>query len=890
MRSYQFVVRAIACACLLVAVSCVSSESAPDYPGEATRWHLLRMVDENGSIPPFAWQRAIDARRQLTQGANALTTGGIAPSAWVERGPFNVAGRSRTIAIDPRNNNVIWSGGVSGGLWRSTDRGLTWNAVDDWWTNLAIASITLDPGNPDTIWVGTGEGFFNDNVNRGVNRSAIRGAGVFKSTDGGASWVQLPATTSWEYVQRIAVSPANSSVVLAAIRPGGILRSTDGGASWTTVHSAFSSNQVIFDPNDGNRAVAHVVDASLAAHSALWSNDGGASWSAAASGLVGAAVSGYDARIEFAYANSQPGTVFASCGSNGGKVWRSTDNGVNWTLRTGGSATGVTWYFNGFWVAPNDPNVMVAAGLHVWRSTDGGVSFTRITDGYIMTVDPHLDVHTVVADPLYDGVSNRRVYVATDGGLHVAEDILAAGQGTGWRDLDNTQRSTQFYGADGYGPTDTIIGGTQDNGTQRLIANNRNSNMTFGGDGGQVEIDPTNPNYVYGEYVWLQIFRSTNGGSSASFRYNGITEANSSGANFIAPIELDPNSSVRLYGGATRLWRTNNARASTISWTAVKPSVGSKISAIAIADGAADIIWVAHNDGRVYRTQNGLAAVPTWIAVDDNAATDPLPNRYVTRIAIDPDDHTTAWITFGGFTPDNLQVTRNNGATWSSATGAPTSRLPDAPIYCVLVHPDDSDLIYVGTEVGIFASDDGGQSWSANNEGPANVPTEQLVFMHGSRRLLAATLGRGLWTADIRRPDTSVFGGPCFNHASPPTLEVDTATPPRLGGDLTFRGQNLPANATVFWIVGLSDTVFGGGSLPLDLGAVGMPGCQLSVSPDIATGIGSNSGGVADGTLTIPQVPALLGASLYSQMLAPAPGLNALGLGVTNGAGATIGW
>ena len=142
----------------------------------------------------------------------------------------------------------------------------------------------------------------------------------------------------------------------------------------------------------------------------------------------------------------------------------------------------------------------------------------------------------------------------------------------------------------------------------------------------------------------------------------------------------------------------------------------------------------------------------TWTAVDDNAAVDPLPNRYVTRIAIDPTDHQVVWISFGGFAGGNVRLSRDGGATWSDASGAGARRLPDAPVNCVLLHPDDTDVVYVGTEVGIFASDDAGQNWSANNEGPANVPTEEVSWIAGTRTLLAATLGRGLWTCAVARP------------------------------------------------------------------------------------------------------------------------------------------
>lgn len=862
-------------------------DEAPDYPNAALQWRAERQQDENGAIPPNAWLQALQARAALVATTGVHDDGGISPLGWVERGPWNVAGRSRTLVIDPRDTRILWSGGVSGGLWKSTDRGATWTTTTDWWTNLAIASLTMDPNNPDVMYAGTGEGFFNDNVARGVNRSAIRGAGVFRTLDGGASWTHLPATASWSYVQRIAVMPGNGNVLLAAVRPGGIHRSTDGGASWTVVHGAFSCEQVLFDPNDASKALACVVDSSLAVHDVVRSTDGGASWAPASSGLVG--LNSYDARVELCYAKGSPGVVYGSTGYNGGKVWRSADGGQNWVLRTGSSSTGVTWYFNGFWVDPTNENVMVAAGLHVWRSVDGGVTFTQVSNGYIMTVVPHLDVHHVVADPDYDGAANRRVYVTTDGGLHVADNVFAAAQSSGWRDLDVGMRSTQFYGAAGVGSSNLLVGGTQDNGTQRLLGTATNSTMTFGGDGGQVQIDPTNNNYVYGEYVWGQVHRSSNGGSSASFITTGLAETTAATANFIAPLLLDPTTPTRLYVGASSLWRTNNARGSPLGWTAVKPATTSKISALAIAPGNGNVLWVGHNDGRLFRTANATAASPTWLAVDDNAGLDPLPNRYVTRLAIDPTDASVVWITFGGFASGNVRVTRDGGATWNDASGVAGRRLPDVPVNCVTLHPDDPDVVYVGTEVGVFASDDAGAHWSANHDGPNNAPVEEVVFAHGSRRLIAATLGRGLWTTDVHRPSLQPFGSACAGHTNPPAIDVDPLAGPRIGQTMQWTGSNLPAGAFACLAVGFSDAVWSGGSLPVDLGFAGLPGCPLLVSPDVTTVVFADAQGHVRAGLPLPADTGWIGTVLFGQWVVQDPPRNPLGLAVSAGMRVVLG-
>jgi photosystem II stability/assembly factor-like uncharacterized protein len=866
-----------------------SQTRRPEFPGEAMRWRALRWRGEDGTIPDGAWLRAIRQREQVVAAADTLDQGGIAPAAWTERGPFNVAGRSRTILIDPRDPTRIWSGGVSGGLWRSEDRGTTWLPVDDWWTNLSIACISADPADPDVIYVGTGEGFYNDSVLRGVNSSSVRGVGVFRSRDGGQTWSHLGATAAWPYTQRIAVSPSDPNLLLASIRPGGIQRSTDGGQTWAQVEASFASYQVLFDPQDGRRAVAHVVDGSLSNHGIVWSGDGGATWARATTGL--GQIGGYDARIELSYAPSRPGTVYASCGTNGGTIWRSTDGGRNWSQRTTVGATGANWFYNCIWVDPTDADLVVVGAFHIWRSTDGGASVQQITNGYIMTVDPHLDVHLLVADPGYDGVSNRRLYVATDGGLHVTDDIRNARPGSGWRDLDDTQRSTQFYGLDMHGGTGTIIAGAQDNGTQRLLAGNSRSNMTFGGDGGRVEIDPSNPNYVYGEYVTLQVFRSTNGGGSARFVYSGNSDAANRNANFVAPLCLDPNDPRRLYGGGDRLWRSDDMRASTVQWRPIKPSVGSFISAVTVAAGDPGLGLVGHNDGRIYLSRNVNAVAPTWSALDDNAGRDPLPDRYVSCLAIDPADHRRIWATFGGFAADNVWTSDDGGTSWRVAVGQAPFLLPDAPVNWIVRHPLDAEVLYLATEVGLFATDDGGAHWSASNEGPANVVVEQLRFAHGSTSTLcAATLGRGLWTTEVRRPGAAIFGAPCAGHGLPPALAVDPQQQARVGRPLRLRCEGaLPATAAHL-LLGLSNSSWAGGALPTDLGAIGMPGCSLLVGPELAFSAVTDAGGNASWSVPIPDLPGLLGARLYAQALAADPLLNAFGLGTTAGLELTIGW
>lgn len=884
--------------CLFVTAACsapAGEASVPlVWPNGAAQWRYERYLDEHGAIPPRAWQRALIGHRQNVAATAALLDGpGISPLAWTQRGPANVAGRTRSIAIDPTNPQRLWVGAVSGGLWKSENGGATWGQIDDWWNNLSVGCVALDPQNPNVIRVGTGEGFWSlAHLQRSFSHF-VRGAGVLESTDGGATWTQLPGTANWQHTTRIAISPLSPDLLLASRRPGGIARSIDGGQTWTDVTAGMVTDpfsyQVLFDPNDPTKAIAHLAPGSTAQHHVIRSIDSGQTWQFATSGL--ASVSGEFSRIELAYARSSPGMVYASVGSSG-KVWRSTDDGHTWTQRTGSQSTGTSYYYNSIWVDPTSSDRVVVGGVRIRRSLDGGQTFTQISNGYIMTTQPHPDVHAFVPDPGYDGTANRRVYVATDGGVHVATDILTASTSGGWQDLDATMRSTMFYAAAGHLTGDVVIGGTQDNGTLRVVGTNPNASLVFGGDGGQVQIDPTNPQYSYGEYQYLGVHRSTNGGSSATTITSGLGDAGSGNSNFIAPLRLDPNDPNRLYAGGRSLWRTTNARTGA-NWASIKADVFSLIASIAVTPGVPDRVFVGHNDGRLYRTTNATAGSPQWTALDDNAGLDPLPDRVPTRLVVDPLVPTTVYACFGGFAADNLWRSTDAGLTWSPVTGTAPLALPTAPVYGLAVHPDDSDVLYAATEVGLFATDDGGAHWSASNDGPANVVCEEVTFAHGAgpRQLVLATLGRGLWTADVTRPTAVPFGTACAGHPSPPLLGVDPLLPARLGRVMSFVAAGLQPGQPGAWLAaGLSDTAWSGGTLPQPLDGFGMTGCALQTSLEVSLLAPVSGAGEAQWNLPLPGDPGLLGLPLFAQCLAAEPGANPAGLVVTRPLQLTLGW
>ncbi len=367
-----------------------------------------------------------------------------------------------------------------------------------------------------------------------------------------------------------------------------------------------------------------------------------------------------------------------------------------------------------------------------------------------------------------------------------------------------------------------------------------------GGDGGWCASDPTNPNYFYGEFQWLQLHRSTNGGASSQTIYAGITDAVSSGGttNFIAPFILDPNDPNRLLAGGANLWRTNNAKGVVpLGWASIKSPVGSNISAIAVAKGNSDIIWVGHNNGTIYVSTNGTSDTPTWTQVDTNAPGLP-DGRRNTRIAIDPTNSNRVYVTFGGFTTGNVWRTDNGGASWINTT----NNLPAAPVRSVAIWQDNPNNIYVGTEVGVFASANGGQSWSPSNDGPTNCSVDELFWM--GNKLVAATHGRGMFSINISSGQppvvniTSPAEGANFTSGANITIEASANDPDGTVSKVDFYyGPNLIGtdNTSPFSIVWNSAP---SGSHVLTAKATdnsGDSGISLGVNVTVAGGNGSNN-------------------------------------------------
>ncbi len=781
----------------------------PDKPDLAAAWRSMFHRGADGSTPDDALLQARAAFDALhTEGA----AGGLDSGLWTEHGPRNIGGRVRALAIDPRDGNRMFAGSVSGGIWRSNDGGGTWARANDLLENLAITSIVIDPSNADRMYASTGEGYWEDTYQHGRVAPAIRGAGIFMSTDGGGVWARIASTANanFHWVNRIAVGPGG---VLLAATSTGIHRTADQGTSWTLVHQASANAryyEVDFHPTDGQRAVAHVKNLAGGNWTSrvIHSDDGGRTW---ADSNLSVASDRKTGRIELAYHRGYTGPgggcVYACADSANGKLFRSIDGGATFMeVSTPGHLNGVGWFANALWVDPSDADAdpaddhVIVGGLELHRSTDGGASWTQISvwNPPAGSISAHADHHFVLEQNNFDWdtAGRRRVYFANDGGVFSTDDVTAVGQASGWTPRNSSLAITQFYG--GARAVDGVLhGGTQDNGTVRSTGSGAWA-TTFGGDGGFTACDPTDARYVYSEYICGQAYRSADGGDNiewicgmrndstwkaAPYR---IEDARTCTANFIAPLVLDHNDPKRLFVGGVSLWRCPDARvANTLNagplWAAIKgPAAGNApISAIVVAKRRPDVIWVGHNDGKLFSTADGTAANPTWTARGAGN-----PGRVVSRITIDDNNPQRIFVTYGGFETDNVWLSTDGGATFGARPMAVA-----VPVRDIEVQPANPDWWYAATEVGLLVTENAGTTWSSAAT-PANVAIDEL-FIGGNGKLHLVTHGRGMFSqgnfSNVRN-----LGGGCRHPNTPggPTL---TSTRIVMNQTVTFTIAGGPA-------------------------------------------------------------------------------------------------
>jgi hypothetical protein len=665
---------------------------------------------------------------------------------WSWAGPGNVGGRVRSILLHPDDGDIMWLGTASGGVWKTVNGGNYWRPLTDFLPSLSASAMVLDPNDPDILFAATGEGL----------AAMPPGAGIFKSYDGGEEWTQLAASVDLvhnKWINDLLIHPANGQILLAATQTDGhggrLIRSVDGGASWNPVliqNSAFTD--LACDPDDPTVILAST-------HSGVFrSEDNGIpySWSEISTGL-GGALPDVTGRTTFSFGEGND-MVYASLnraetGDLKGEIWRSSDNGLTWEFRSaphhlrkqGG-------YDNVIWLEPGSTDRIIFGGLNLSKSLDGGLFYSVISNWenyHEGGGSAHADQHVIVPHIDY-GNGNYTVFAGNDGGIQKIQNPLFFDSTFGWENLANNLGITQFYNGDASVDGGKILGGTQDNDDLLFTRSDGAQDwyQATTGDGTFTAINPLNDDIMYTAYVHLDMALSLNGGDWYGEINDGLWDAKQEDKTlFIAPFALDKINTTYLVAGGTSIWRTSNSGG---YWHQVlEPISGEpKCSAIEISPHVGAIVnWVGYTDGSIRKTENWY----DWTAV---TGLSPGPDdTFITDIEISPHDPATVIVVFGGYASDRVWITRNNGSSWAALPGQGDGALPNIHTNCVTFHPNNPNWIYVGTDIGIFASEDMGQNWSVTqryelSEGPAYVEVSDL-FWHSGDTLVAATYGRGMY-------------------------------------------------------------------------------------------------------------------------------------------------
>lgn len=735
-----------------------------DRPDLAFAHNFLMTMDPALGRP--APERLEQAYVQM-QALQSKRRDSIPPLQWTERGPSQVGGRTRALMWDPNDSShtKVWAGGVSGGLWYNEDITLfskKWQPVNDFWRTLSVTALAYDPTQTQTFYAGTGEG----------QARASQGEGIWKSTDGGSSWQQLPASKDFTHINDLVVRQENGQGVLyVAVKnddyegftppPGveGLYRSTDGGSTFQQVLPTVSGQNYPYAPMDleigpDNRLWVGSVDAtptqgSRGGGDVLYSDDGQS---------FTRALNTNGDRVEIGVAPSDAAVVYAIIENNSTvmELYKSLDSGATWQtmskpddadpgIPANDFSRGQAWYDLIVQVDPNNPGTIVAGGIDLFRSQDTGQSWQQLSHWYggFGYPEVHADQHQFLFAP----GSSDRVLNGNDGGVYYAGNFSS--NFPTWRKRNNSYNVTQFYAAAAHpqAGNEFYLAGAQDNGTQLFQGPGLvNTREATGGDGGFCFIDQDEPNVQITSYVYSNYRLSTNGGQW----FSDMQLSSNNQGRFINPCDYDDSLDI-LYAARnvlqiTRVRNIGNA-GGLKEETLLARGMQSIPSALKVSPHhrSSTTLFVGTNSGQILRidSADGQSGTPQ---VQDLTKTN-LPTAYVSSIQVGAHDGELL-VTYSNYGVPSVWHTQDSGATWRNVEG----NLPDMPVRWGLFNPRDYDIAVLATELGTWMTYDLSASpvvWRPANNGLANVRTDMLQLRQSDYTLVAATHGRGLFTSQF---------------------------------------------------------------------------------------------------------------------------------------------
>ncbi len=728
------------------------------------------------SIPLNA-QKKDKNKKDETGKTSQINSDLVSGLKWRNIGPALTAGRIADLAVNPNNESEYYLAVASGGVWKTTNRGTTFTPIFDGQSSYSIGCITIDPNQTTTVWVGSGE---NNN-----QRSVAYGDGVYKSEDGGKTWKNMGLKNS-EHISKIIVDPRNSDVVyVAAYGPlwseggeRGVYKTVDGGENWERIHFISDNTgtaDLVMDPSNSDilyEAVhqrrRHVFTyIGGGEESAVYKTvDGGKTWKELNAGLP----SGKMGRVGLAISPADPNYVYAIVEAEGDKkgFYKSTDKGANWQKQNSYSTSGN--YYQEIYCDPINRDKVFSMSTWLHHTTDGGKTFVRTGES-----SKHVDNHCIWINP----ANTNHWLVGCDGGLYETWD-----HAQNWQYKQNLP-ITQFYkvALDNDSPFYNVYGGTQDNnslgGPSRTVNNagiqNSDWYITNGGDGFESQVDPEDPNIVYAQaqYGWLVRYDRQSGEKMGIQPMPGKGEA-AYRWNWDAPLVVSNHDHKTLYFAANKVFKSVD-RGNT--WETISPdltrqldrnqmkvmgqvqspdvvmknkstTIFGNIVAMDESPKNKNLIYAGTDDGLIQITDNGGN---TWNKKDNFPG---IPKMtYVNMVLPSQHDESTVYAVFnnhkqGDFKPYILKST-DKGNTWQSIVG----NLPErGTVYAIAEDGENSNLLFAGTEFGLFFTVDGGKEWTQLKSGLPTIAIRDIAVQRRENDLVLASFGRGFYVLDDYTP------------------------------------------------------------------------------------------------------------------------------------------
>ncbi len=643
-------------------------------------------------------------------------------------------GRVNCVAIDPENLNILYVGTPGGGLWRSADQGNSWNPMIDGMPRLGVSSVVIDPSSPTnnrTLYIMTGDG----------DGSDVATLGVYKSTDNGATWMSTGLGPSIKTGYKLIMHPAQNNTLYAATEAG-VFKTTNGALSWTLqpLPGYLEWDRVTdleFHPSN-----PEILYASTFKGGIYKTTNGGQSWIKLSGTVLPAEAEVYNCRAALGVSPANPDYVYVLYGATTGNyhfsgVYRSINQGASFTLQSdnpnilGGNPSGLDdlaqpMYDLCITVSPLDANEVHVGSINSWKSADGAVTWQLTSDWVEYRAGAgnytHADFHALEWD------ADHNLYCGTDGGISKSADFAE-----NWANLSQGLEITQFYRIGGKADNpDLILGGAQDNGSI-LMDNTSTMHQWFGADGFECMFSPELDKTYYGSYQYGGLVKTTNGGLSKFYitpKVNGVEKV----GNWLTPFEMDPNNSNILYAGYNDLFKSMDGGLSweNISNGAILPSTN--FTHIRVSRANPNYLY-ATKSLSLYSSKDGGF---TWTEIDGQ-----IPQNYgVLGFTIDPDDTNKIWA-YNNF---GVYKTTDGGTTWVLLTN---TGLPAYWRNTLVFQEGSNDGIYLGTDVGVYYIDNNLSSWVNFSNGLVNVEIFELEINYASKKIRAATYGRGVWESDL---------------------------------------------------------------------------------------------------------------------------------------------